>query len=128
MKVNKRLLGAAFAVVVLFSSIGVGVALAQTEHNTNDNYIASIMVDDEQYEGMTEAEEAVALQELAVITADDAVAVALAAYPGTAAIKVELDNENGAVVYSVELDTGQDVKVDAGNGGILRVSQDDDDS
>lgn len=126
MKVSKRLAGAVFVIVLLLSCIGVGVAMAQTEHNTDDHYNASIMVNESQYEGITEAEEVIALQELAVITADDAVAIAIAAYPGTAAIQVELDNENGAVVYSVELDNGLDIKVDAGNGGILRVSQDDD--
>ncbi|MFC1924571.1 PepSY domain-containing protein [Chloroflexota bacterium] len=126
MKVNKRILGSVIVVAVLFSSIGVGVALAQTEHNTGDQYTASIMVDEAQYEGMTEAEEAIALRELAMITADDAVTAAESAYHGAVATQVELDNENGAVVYSVELDNGVDVKVDAGNGGILRVSQDDD--
>ena len=126
MKVNKRILGSVIVVVVLLSSIGVGVALAQTEHNTDDKYTASIMVDEAQYEGMTEAEEAIALQEMAVITADDAVTVAESAYQGAAATQVELDNDTGAVVSSVELDNGMDVKVDAGNGGILRVSQDDD--
>jgi len=126
MKVSKHTLGFVIFVVVVFSSIGFSVAFAQTEHNTGDQYTASIMIDEAQYEGMTEAEEAVALQELAVITADDAVTVAEAAYQGAAAIKIELDNENGAVVYSVELDNGLDVKVDAGNGGILRLSQDDD--
>jgi uncharacterized membrane protein YkoI len=38
---------------------------------------------------------------------------------------VELDNENGVVVYSVELDNGLDVKVDAGNGNILHTEQPD---
>lgn len=47
---------------------------------------------------------------------------ALAAFPGTVQ-KVELDNENGNIVYSVEItnDAGAsaDVKVDAGNGTVL---------
>lgn len=47
---------------------------------------------------------------------------ALAAFDGTVQ-KVELDNENGAVVYSVEITNssgaGADVKVDAGNGTVL---------
>jgi len=33
------------------------------------------------------------------------------------------DNENGALVYSVELSNGLDVKVDAGNGTILSTEQ-----
>jgi uncharacterized membrane protein YkoI len=30
-----------------------------------------------------------------------------------------LDNENGSLVYSVELSNGTDVKVDASNGAVL---------
>lgn len=69
----------------------------------------------------SEAADAQALSGLAKISADQAKAAALAAVPGTV-VKVTLDNENGAVVYSVEVDTGHgviDVKVDAGNGAIL---------
>ena len=32
----------------------------------------------------------------------------------------ELDNENGCLVYSVELRNGGEVLVDAGNGTVLR--------
>jgi uncharacterized membrane protein YkoI len=35
------------------------------------------------------------------------------------AVKVELDDENGALVYSVEFSNGTDVKVDAMTGSIL---------
>lgn len=38
--------------------------------------------------------------------------------------KVELDNENGNVIYSVEITNSKetfDVKVDAGNGKVLKV-------
>ena len=59
----------------------------------------------------------------ATITVTQAEAAALAANPGTTVVKVELDNENGALVYSVELSNGLDVKVDAGNGEILHTEQ-----
>jgi uncharacterized membrane protein YkoI len=59
------------------------------------------------------------LASLAKITADQARDAALAANPGTTATQVELDNENGCLVYSVELSNGADVKVDAGNGQVL---------
>ncbi len=75
-----------------------------------------------------EAAEAAALAGLATITADQAQAAALAAVPGTV-VQVELDNENGSVVYSVEVDTGSgivDVKVDAGNGTVVHHDADDD--
>ncbi len=62
-----------------------------------------------------------ALQALAKITPEQAKAAALAAVPGTV-VKVDLDNENGNVVYSVEVQTANsatEVKVDAGNGKVL---------
>lgn len=67
------------------------------------------------------ANEASALAKLATITPDQASASAQAAVPGTV-MRVELDNENGSVVYSVEIQTAAgviDVKVDAGNGKVL---------
>ena len=82
-------------------------------------YTGSITVDDSQYEGLSEADEAAALQAKATITSAQAEAVALAANSGTTVVKTELDNENGVLVYSVELSNGMDVKVDAGNGKIL---------
>ena len=69
-----------------------------------------------------ETAESQALQGLATISPDQASAAALTAVPGTAN-KVELGNENGFVVYSVEVagtgGTVTDVKVDAGNGQVL---------
>lgn len=60
------------------------------------------------------------LSTLAKIKADQAMAAAQAAFPGAAVKKVELDNENGCLVYSVELRNGGEVLVDAGNGTVLR--------
>lgn len=53
------------------------------------------------------------------ITADQAKAAALAANPGATALAVGLDDENGCLVYGVELSNGADVKVDAGNGQVV---------
>jgi hypothetical protein len=74
-------------------------------------------------EGTTENDqaEAAALQAAATISPDQAKQAALAAVPGTAG-KVELESENGNVVYGVEVTangTTTDVKVDAGNGSVL---------
>jgi uncharacterized membrane protein YkoI len=72
--------------------------------------------------GHNEADESAALQSMAKITPDQARDAALAAVPGTAE-KVELDNENGNVVYSVQITDANgaktDVKVDAGNSSVL---------
>ena len=53
------------------------------------------------------------------LTAQQAEAAALAANPGTTALAVGLDDENGCLVYGVELSNGADVKVDAGNGQVV---------
>ena len=70
-----------------------------------------------------EADEAATLQGQAGISADEAQAAVEAANPGTKTLAVELDNENGTVIYEVELDNGTDVKVDATNGNILGTDQ-----
>jgi uncharacterized membrane protein YkoI len=73
-------------------------------------------------ENASEEAEASALQAKATVTAAQAESAALAAVPGTVG-QVELDNENGNVVYSVEITkadgTVVDVKVDAGNATVL---------
>jgi uncharacterized membrane protein YkoI len=66
------------------------------------------------------------LSTLALITAEQAQDAVLAAYPGATVTEVDLDNENGCLVYSVELNDDTDVKVDAGNGVILGIESDDD--
>lgn len=89
-------------------------------------YASSITIADSG-EGTSGAEESAALTAVATITSDDASSAAVAANPGTVR-KVELENENGNVVYSVEIDTGSgivDVKVDAGNARILGTESDD---
>ena len=95
-------------------------AATETDSGANDqtpSYTGSITVTDTA--GLSEANEATALAGQAKITIEQAKAAALAANPGATVVKAELDNENGALVYSVELSTGADVKVDAGNGAIL---------
>ena len=143
MKVNKRIAGAIVGISLLVAGVagmGANAALAQNptpptppaavqqEAGPDDqvrvpSYAGSIVVDQAQYEGMSEADEAAALQKMATISADQAKAAAEAANQGATAVKVELDNENGVLVYSVELSNGLDVKVDAGNGAILHSEQ-----
>ncbi|HHY78787.1 MAG TPA: PepSY domain-containing protein [Thermoanaerobacter sp.] len=75
-----------------------------------------------------EAQESAKLASLAKITPDEAKAAALKVVPGTVT-KVSLDNENGYLVYSVEVKTANgvvDVKVDAGNGTVLAQDKDQD--
>lgn len=81
-------------------------------------------------EDTSEADEAKTLESLATITVDDAIAAATDSVPGTADT-AELENENGSVVYEVEVtaDDGSDteVKVDAGNGAVLDTEAEDED-
>jgi uncharacterized membrane protein YkoI len=86
---------------------------------------------DEQDEATSPAEQAEAAryQKLARITADQARSAALAAVPGTAKT-VELENEDGNLVYGVTVKAAageRDVKVDAGNGKVLKIEQDEQD-
>ena len=82
-------------------------------------YTGSIAIAQNQDDSLSESQESAALQAQATITASEAENAALNANPGTTVVKSELDNENGTLVYSVELSSGMDVKVDAGNGSIL---------
>ena len=75
-----------------------------------------------------EQSESAALASQAKLTADQAKAAALAQFPGATVTRTELDNENGTVVYSVQLTDsagkGQDVKVDAASGAVLQAQAD----
>jgi uncharacterized membrane protein YkoI len=92
---------------------------ADSAQEQSPSYTGSLLADEAKYEGMSEADESAALAGQASISEADARSAALSASPGATVAKVELDNENGAIVYSVELSDGSDVKVDAGNAAVL---------
>jgi len=60
-----------------------------------------------------------AFQSQAAITQAEAEAIALAEYPGANVVATELENEGGILLYSVELDNGAEVEVDANTGAVL---------
>ena len=64
---------------------------------------------------------------VAKLTSDQAVQMALATVPGKV-LKTELENENGFLVYGVEVVTPDktimDIKVDAGSGKVLAMNKD----
>lgn len=80
--------------------------------------------------GGEDAEQAI-LHDLAVLTPQEAEQAALAASPGTVA-ETDLDNENGYVVYSVEINgadgTVSEVVIDAGDGAVLAQQAEDADA
>ncbi len=100
--------------------------LQDNDNETNDdnvqepNYVGSIKVNDTNEQD--EASEQTMLEKLAKISQADAEQIALKEVSGTV-VKTSLDNENGYVVYSVEIKDTQgkafEVKVDAGNGKVL---------
>lgn len=126
----KAVLGTAAAIGIAVGAGGMASAVSSSggEADTSQEpaYTSSITVDDTAES--SEADEAAALAGSAKITADEARAAALAAVPGTAE-EVELENENGNVVYGVEVTDANgaehDVKVDAGNGTVLAQEADD---
>lgn len=73
-------------------------------------------------ESLSEAEENAGLSDLATISAAEAEQAAADAVGGTAGT-TQLENENGSVVYEVDVTDASggvtEVKVDAGNGAVL---------
>jgi hypothetical protein len=77
-----------------------------------------------------EANQEAAQADLASITAEQAVATAKSSPQGSGGklLRVELQNEDGFLVYNVELASADkkvhEIKVDAGDGSILRIDVD----
>ena len=136
MQINKQVATLLLASGLVVGGLGAGVLMtpspgvslaapvsqgqpvnAEEDQVQEPSYVGSIPAQTK--DGVNEVDEAAALQGQAKISAGDAEAAALAANPGATVVKTEMDNENGALVYSVELASGLDVKVDAGNGAIL---------
>jgi uncharacterized membrane protein YkoI len=88
------------------------------EAETNDEMNDQETADDAEPPN-DEAGEVATIANKATISAEQARAAALAANPGATVVEVKLDDENGTIIYSVELNTGADVKVDAQSGTII---------
>ena len=112
---------------ITLSAVALGIGLlggtyAASAAQMQPAYDSSIKVGN-QNEG--ESGEAALLASQAKIDSSQATAAALGQVPGKV-LGVSLDNENGNLVYSVEVKTGdnqiKDVKVDAGNASVLSVN------
>ena len=71
-----------------------------------------------------------ALQERARISADDARATALAAVPGGKIVESELEEEDGRLIYSFDIEAADgthDVEIDALTGQVLQSALENDD-
>jgi len=119
---TKRLTQALGAVAVA-TGLGVGaVGLASADDGERDPVLNS-SVQVPEHEDADDAAESAALQSAAKVTPEQAKQAALAAVPGRVT-EVELENEGGSVVYSVEITTPGtttevEVEVDAGNAKVL---------
>jgi uncharacterized membrane protein YkoI len=71
----------------------------------------------------SEAADAQALASKARISQQQAEQTALSANPGTTVTHSSLGDENGTVVYDVELSNGSDVKVNAQSGALISTDQ-----
>jgi uncharacterized membrane protein YkoI len=106
--------------ILTFAGLIIGSMLAMhvtpvysAEHEHNSRLSCSVTVPNP---------EPANLASLAKITAKDAKAKALIGQPdGTKVTEIELENEDGCLVYGVELSDGSEVTIDAGNGKVLQV-------
>ncbi|OKH25946.1 peptidase [Hydrococcus rivularis NIES-593] len=116
----------------LVSTLGTlglsGLAIASESQDTNNVQTSQAREEGEQNEqeesqedDAEEKQEAARLQSLAKITAQQAKQAAETAQGGTAS-KVELEDEDGNLVYQVVIDQTE-VMVDAGNGKVLYTEQ-----
>ncbi len=124
-KPNKTILS-----ILLLLVVGVG-SLFVTALATNKSplsLISSIQVDDRKE--VSETEETAQLAPLAKISTTDATLIALRAVNIKEVgeiTNVQLENEDGNVVYAVEFTKNgieTDVKIDAGNGKVLLIEDD----
>lgn len=97
----------ALAAVLTLSSGNLALAGQQSQQ---PRYDCSIKVPDPEPADLTS---------LAKITPEQAKAAAQAARPGFPVKQVELENENGCLIYDVEFADGWEIKIDAGNGKVL---------
>jgi uncharacterized membrane protein YkoI len=126
----KTVVSIAIPAMLAVAFLGAGRAVSQEKRQPA--YKSSIQVIDQKSGGEHgergkrhgEAAEAAHLAPLAKIDLTHATAAALAQVPGKA-LRTTLDDENGKLVYSVEVQTTagevKDVKVDAGTGVVLHV-------
>lgn len=123
----KIIAAGALATVLTLGTLGGGAALAS---GGNDDNVTGGSVQAPERDFENDAREDMNLKQRAELSASDAAKAALDSQPGEVT-KVEIDDEEGYVVYEVEIIANNgiehDLKVDAGNGDILASDTDRDD-
>jgi uncharacterized membrane protein YkoI len=107
MKINRWIVLTTIALLVV-GAIGAVAYTAYAQGPTTDGNESSESQDNNP-----------ALQGQAGITQEEAETIALTGYPGAKVLGTELENEGGVLLYSIELDNGAEVEVDANAGTIL---------
>jgi uncharacterized membrane protein YkoI len=104
-----------YAALILAIGLATGTVLAERVTYQSSARIPNIQ--------RTDAQEAEAMRQVTRITLEQAKAIALKAVPGGTIKDAELDNEDGNVVYEVEVidqkGIEHDLVIDAGNGKVL---------
>jgi uncharacterized membrane protein YkoI len=120
MKINKIIAIVVMLLGLLAHSLGAGVFLGQGPPSA---YAAPPAQENDDADDVGEVDDdgdgANVSPDQTGITADEAKTAAEAANPGAKALDVDLENENGTILYEVELDNGLEVMVDAANGNVL---------
>ena len=111
----------AYQVAAQYNNVAQMPTATQQQETQDPSYHGSIAIDNAKYEGKNEQDESAALAGKAKITAEQAKQAAESKVGGTAS-DIKLDNENGSLVYEVKVGK-QEVKVDAGNGTVLKIEQ-----
>jgi len=108
MKINRKVLLTLFIVTLVILGIGAAALVAaqgsQPDTDTEDD----------------NETESVAAPSDTTLTQEEAIAIAEAETGSTTAF-VELEKEGGFVIYSIELEDGSEVEIDANTGDILEV-------
>ena len=112
MKIHRKILLSLLIAALLVMGVGAAVLV-----NAQDSQPGPDTGETEEEGGETESP---ASPSDAALTQDEAIAIAEAETGSTAAF-VELENEGGSVIYSIELEDGSEVEVDANTGDILQV-------
>jgi uncharacterized membrane protein YkoI len=118
------LVGSLFLTQRLLSVNAAPPAQEQNETGEAEDSDEAGDAEDDDSNEADKAEEATVSPAQTGITADEAKAAAEAAYPGAKTLAVELERENGRVIYEVELDNGLEVIVAADRGDVLGAEQD----
>lgn len=142
---NKTLVAALAATVALGTGVGVAAASSGSQNGTSQGAASDQREDNDdvqdpelngsiqvqEVEGESEQQEAARLADLATVSPAEAEKAALAEVPGGKVVSSEVGDENGSLIWEVEVTKADgsmvEVKVDAGAGTVLAQEADDED-